>query len=296
MIQYAERVEDVTDVLQGEFGIQDTQAVEILLASRIECNLPYPWIILDTPCYRLDTTGAWFSHLCQPVLSLPILRTVRPRMANNEIKDILRDRDMPRLFVEPHWELPVTTNYQFKMWDFLLQECVRLKMPYPKTRLPDERSTLLVQAAVKRVLDPRWRDSRPIMPTPPPSLPYWCELLQRMSYYLRDWDCLITNMCALAGRRAYLFNKDVDSTDWAAVSRVIRDSVPAWTAEIVGHFGSRGRIKSLRGKYTRRVIELEMRRLAENGVLIHHRGEWKIRDFEGRGQDLIELLHGPQII
>ena len=48
MIDYEERVRDVCELLAHEWGIDDPELVEILLASRLECRLPNPWIIFET--------------------------------------------------------------------------------------------------------------------------------------------------------------------------------------------------------------------------------------------------------
>ena len=297
MIDYVERVEEVTGLLRHEYGVEDTQAVEILLASAIECEVPYPWIILETPYYRLDPAGAWFSRIIDPgfVRPLPLFRTPRPRHVNGEVLEILKERNVARLFVEPNWEIPTITAYQFRLWPYLLQECVRLRTPYPKSLLANARAGPLVEQAVDRALDSRFRSGTPQLAPAPRSLPYWCELLQRLAPPLRDWERLLTNLCAIAGRRAYLFNRPVDSTDWDAVSRVMRDSVPQWTGEIVGHFGRQGRLRSMRKKYSQKMILAEMKRLLSDGVLINHRGEWIIRDLEQRGGDFIALIRGENI-
>lgn len=295
MIDYSERVEEVAQVLSHEYAVEDRAAVEILLAARLDCGLPYPWLIVETPYYRLDPGAAWFAQIYQDAYPLPLLRTMRPRRSNVEIQDMLRERERARLFIEPNWELPMTTAYQFRMWPYLLQECVRLRTPYPRTLLVEQRAALLLKQAVDRALDSRFREGKAEPAQPPRSLPYWCELLQRLAPSLRDWDCLLTNLCALAGRRAYLFNRHVDSTDWEAISRVMRDSIPVWSAEIVGHFGARGKLRSLGGKYSRKLLLSELKRLLQDGVVYGYKGHWLIRDFENRGQDFIALIRGENI-
>ena len=296
MIDHRERVAEAVNLAASEFGVKDREAVELLLAARIPCGIPYPWIVLETPYYRLDPSGSWFACLFDRITVLPLLRTMRPRASNSEIVEILRGRETPRLFIEPNWELPTTVHYNLKMLPYLTQECVRLKTGYPKGALPGYRSVQLLETAVVRVLDTRWRTAQPELPATPPPLPYWCELLQKLSPPLRDWESLLGNLCALAGRRAYLFDRRVDSTDWSAVNRLMRDSIPAWTKEMLGHLGSRGGFKSLRGKYSRALIEKELERLLKEGVLINHRGDWLLRDSAERGADLQELLAGnPQI-
>lgn len=290
MIDYAERVEDAALVARSEFGVQDTQAVELLLAARIECGLPYPWIVLETPFYRLDATGAWFAYLFDKITVMPLLRTMRPRVSNAEIIEILRERDAPRLFVEPNFEVPSSVHYNFKLLPFLVQECIRIKTTHPKIKLTGYRSGQLLEMAVKGALDNRFRTVNAVLPDTPTALPYWCELLQRISPPLRDWEALLQNLCALAGRRAYLFNRRVDSTDWAAVSRVMRDSVPMWVKDILTNCRTRGRIRSLRGKYKRGLVENEIERLLKEGVLINNRGEWMLRNSQESSKEWEELL------
>jgi hypothetical protein len=296
-MDYAERIEDALLVFNGEFSTADSQAVEILLAARVDCPLPYPWLVLETACYRVDTEGCWFSQIFDQVLSLPILRVSRPRHANQEVQELLRERETARLFIEPNYTLPTAPKYLFTMWEYLVQECVRLRVEYPKNKLTDERSCLMARAAVERVMDSRWRavgSNR--LPTPPSQLYYYTELLQKLNPHLRDWECLLTNLCCLAGRRAYLFNREVDETDWRAVARVMRDSVPVWTGEIATHVDRRGTLTSLRGKYDQRLIEKEVRSLASNGILYRVNGEWRMRDLGGRGADVVGLIKEEEIL
>lgn len=273
--------------------MSDRDAVEILLASKLECPLPYPWIILDTEYYCLNPQGAWFSEIGGQCTVMPYLRNVRPRSANTMIQEMLKRRDEGRLFIEPSWETPVRAHYRFTMYPYLIQECVRLRAKHPKSYLIDERTGLELRETVRRVMDSRWRHRSEIkMPKPPVSLPYYAELLQRLSGSLRSWEALLSNLYALAGRRAYLFNRDVDSTDWQAVARVMRDSVPPWVYAILTHFAGRGRLKSLQGKYTHSMLSQEMKRLLEQGIVYSHKGEWLIRDPDTIGGDILQLLNG----
>lgn len=269
------------------------EAVEILLASKIQCQLPYPWVMLETDYYNLNPQEAWFSEISGQCTVMPYLRNVRPRSGNTMIQEMLKRRDEARLFVEPLWAMPVNVHYRFSMYPFLLQECIRLRAKHPKGYLVEERTGLELREAVRRALDNRWRRTEGVeMPKPPASLPYYAELLQRLSGNLRSWESLLTNLYALAARRAYLFDRHVESTDWRVVARVMKDSVPSWVYEILIHFAAKGRFKSLQGKYIYSMLSAEMKRLLEQGIVYNHKGEWLIQDPNTIGADILQLLNG----
>lgn len=293
VIDYADRVEEVANILSSEIGFTDKQAVEILLASQMPSIIRPPWLILETDYYRLDMTATWFSLLTSgEALSLPAIRTRRPRLASAEVKEMLSTRTRPRLFVESNWQMPPTVTYQFRMWPYLLQECLSLRSAQPKGFPMSERTTLLLVEAVRRAHDGRFRVPVKQTPPPPTSLFYYAEILQRLSPRLRDWDTLLRNLSALAGRRAYLFNRDVDSTDWEAVSRVMCDSVPQWVAHIVRTFEKRGKLSKLKGWLAPPLIRSEMGRLQDQGVLVNHRSEWLISDRDGMAQGIMDTING----
>lgn len=291
---YEDRINDVWLTLNGEFGMGDREAMEILLASRIDCDLPYPWMVLEMPYYSLNPEGAWFTYLTGALpIMLPMLRVLRPRASNKEIQQLLRDRDVPKTFVESNWELPSKPHGNLSMWPYLLQECVRVRCEHPKRALPTERAGLILAEAVHRANDSRWREKPPItLPTPPVGLHYYAEMLQRLSPGLRSWEALISNLCALAARRAYLFNRDVDSTDWQCVSRVMKDSVPPWVADMLAHNPEHGKLFSTRGKYEDSLRRATIKHLAGEGVVFCHKGEWMIRGDDDIRSGIRELIAG----
>jgi hypothetical protein len=292
VIDYEERIDEVMLALNSEYAIGDRQCVELLLASAIPCNLPYPWIILETSYYQLDPIGAWFTSVAGKCLTLPTLRCVRPRTANQEVVDILQERNMARLFIEPFWEMPLNIKHNFEMWPYLTQECLRIRTRHPKTKLTDLRAELSLRAAAGKVWDCRFRTVQPKMPVPPISLPYFAEILQRLSPDVRSWESLLANLCSLAGRRAYLFNRDVDSTDWDAISRVMNDNIPVWVGILLSHLLEGKRLWQLRGRYTAEALRREMKRLAIDGVLFANHGLWYVHSRDDIKAGVVEMLNG----
>jgi hypothetical protein len=292
MIDYAERVEEVALLLNADFAVGDRQLIEILLAARLPVDLPYPWLVLETECYSLDLSSAWFNFGDNDAIALPQYRVRRPRAANTEIAAVLAERDRPALFVEPNFQAPVAVNYHVDLWPYLMQQCLRVRSTYPKARPINEGRLNILRASTKAVLDCRWREAPDAKPEYPSWLLYFAELLQRVSQDQRDWSMLLKNLIALATRRAYLFNRPVDSTDWEAVLRVIGNSVPVMNARLLRDIASSGRWKQLRGVYRDRDLLDEIKRMTENGVVYSHQGRWLLVNKEETGQDILDLLSG----
>src|SRR5215831_1607966 len=83
MIDFAARVDELAHFLATQFRIEDSEAIEILLAVALECpRTPACWLVLET-MYSRDCSPAWFSfgETWLPE-SLPLLRSMRPRNAN----------------------------------------------------------------------------------------------------------------------------------------------------------------------------------------------------------------------
>jgi hypothetical protein len=292
-VDYAERVEDVLLCLLGGYGVNDREAVEILLASRLECSLPYPWVVVESSFYGLTFDGSWFDGITPNMLALAVWRLQRPRNGNNEIKDLLRDRDYPRTFLESAWEAPTEHHHRLVMWPYFMQECVRLRVKHLKKPLPDEGAAGRLRASVNRALDSRWRDPKPLkIAQPPPGLTYYCEVLHRISPWQRSWESLLRNLCALAARRAYLFNRDIDKSDWQAVGRVMHDSIPDWITRILKHLGSARKLDTLRGVYTDKELGYALRFLTSNAVIYNHSGVWHLTKVPEIREGVTDLLEG----
>jgi hypothetical protein len=292
MIDYSERIDEVCYLLSSEWNMQDREAVEILLASQLPmARFKYPWLILETQCYSFDMSAAWFNLGGDTAVSLPQFRVKRPRAGNEDITRVLADRERPALFIEPNFEGPSNPHYKLVMMPYLTQNCLRVRSRYPKAPPIRPGRLGVLAAAVKSVMDNRWREPEKDEGAVPWLL-YYAEILQRLSETQRDWSTLVENLIALAHRRAYLFNRGVDSTDWQAVLRVMRDSVPIVTGKIISQFDSVGRWHSLRGLYPERFISREVKRLLGEGLVYSHAGRWRLVDPEGLGKDVLALISG----
>lgn len=297
MISYQERFDDVWALVRGEYGVTDQQLVEILLAARIEMpGYVVPWIILETEYLSLDTRPGWFNFGDTAdtaiSMSLATLRVQRPRAANPIILKLMAERNLPKLFIEPNFQVPVTVNYKCRLYPYLIRSSVRLRSPYPRRLPPPDHAAPKLAEATRRLLDNRFRDE--FKPGPvPKSLPYYAELLERvLPDHTIDWDVLIKGLISIAHRRAYLFNRSTDESDWRTVARVMRDMIPVWTADVLSKFAVNGRWHSLKGKYTEKLIAAEVRRLKGRGVTYSYKNEWRLHDKDGQGKDIMGLIPG----
>lgn len=298
MVNYTERVEELTGFLRQEFGIDDPQMVEILLGSKLETDkIPYPWLVLETNYYSVLTKDAWFAlgdgeGPGRPVV-LSVYRTSWPRACNVSIEEVLALRHAPRLFVEPEYEKPSHPHWKAYLFGYLQNQCVHLRGRYPKRDLVDKQAFQQLRNLTARILDNRFRTVEPTMPKAPAGLLYWAELLQKLAPNLHDWDTLLRNLYGIAGRRAYLFNREVDPSDWQAVTRCMRDTVPVWTNRIIQQlYFKDGYWNTLKAQYSERTVRTEIERLYGNGVVYRWRSRWRLHDKEETGSDIIHLLNG----
>lgn len=295
MIDYAERVDEVCAVLREGYAVTDRGAIEAILACHLpETGLWYPWLVLDTSYYSIQTQHGWFALGMLEPIPMACFRTVRPRYSNENMQTILNQRDAPRLFVEPEWESPIAVKYQLTRWKTLQQNCLHIKTPFPRTALTDPKWQETLRQSTQRALDSRFRTERPRMPVPPAPLCYFAELLQRLAPNIEDWQLLLYNLYSLAARRAYLFNKPAaDADDWALVSRVMHDTVPHFTNTLIQTLADRsGYWGSLRPSYRETTIRREIERLRRNGVLHPWKTRWLLDARDSIQDDILALLRG----
>lgn len=296
MIDYRERIEDVCLLLNSEFGVADRQAVELMLAARLLAPVRYSWLILETDFHALDTSGAWFNfgieEIQKPALLLSEFRVRNPRRNNLSLETVLNERNRPGLFIEPQYDRPMTPYYKTWLWPYLLQDCVRIRLKYPRRKLVEPTTMLRLREASKEVLENQWRQTMCRMPTKtPPAFLYYAELLQRLSGTHRDWNSLIANLCALVSRHAYLLDRDINEEDWQAIARVMSDSVPPWTCRVIEQIVSTGQWSGLKGGYySEKILAAEVKRLLSEAIIVSWRGEWKLVDKDSQGHDIVALI------
>jgi hypothetical protein len=297
MIDYAERIAELSDFIESEFGVKDLQLIGVLLAARVEADVKYPWFILETDYFSLDTTGAWFNFGKAPALLLSEFRLHRPYKSNERLDELLHDKG-PRLLIESQYQSPVNADYRLRLWPFLLQECLRARVKYPRRKLVSRAALQKLAFLADAVLDNRWRTEVCRYPTAlPASLLYYAELLQRLNGKLYDWIALLSNLCVLAGRHAYLFNKDTpDEADWDAVTRVIKDTVPPWTARIIEDIETQGKWTHLKEVYPKNILEKEIKRLSNEGLIKVWHNRWNLVDTDGQGHDIVALLNAEMVL
>lgn len=286
-------------ILNGDFGIADRQAIEILLAARIESNVWYPWVILDTDYFSLDTTGAWFNFNQDPAQLLSEFRVRNPRRNNEALLAVLGEMPSqartPKLFIEPQWSYPVAPWYTVWLWPFLLQNCVRVRLAYPKRALAEPVAHQKLGQAFEKAMENQFRDPRPKLNVPN-SLLYQAELLQRVTGQHRDWDTLIKSLTSIAARRAYLFNRKPDKSDWKAVARVMSDTVPHWTNQILREIHRTKKWTGLKGIYPEHNLAGEVKRLLEAGIVKSNRNGHFLVDRDGQHRDIVALLTGDLVL
>ena len=244
MIDWAARVDELAARLAREEGVEDRTALDLLLSSLIDCpRTPTVWLILETNWYARNCLEGWFSFGREWVPhSLARLRARYPwREIEGEINRFLETPEHRRLFIECDFErYPYFSR--LTQAHFILQRTLRVRSLMKRTAEPaalvdqmvaDRRRDEL-QAATRWITDDHAR-LRPVDPPefiPPPDFLYYAELLQKLAPWYPDWGQLLKALTGLAVRRAYLYGRrQTDETDYAAMARVIQDSIPVWIAK-----------------------------------------------------------------
>ena len=224
MNPYPERIQELHDHLRGVWSQRDTQATEILLAALLPASLTRmrrPWLIVETDYLSRDTSGAWFSF-GQPeyvqARSLGTPRSMRARDCRQWSDNVLAEDplDQPGVFVDAEWRvLPNKSKSATAIASYyaLLARCVHLRVAQPKSGIgvrtmnAREADRLELARLARRVLDSQHRSSIAhstpsgvllASGTPPQSLYYWSELVQKLAPAQVDWECLTGSIAAVA--------------------------------------------------------------------------------------------------
>lgn len=290
MNPYPDRINDLHNFLEREYGQKDRQATEILLSCLLEEKITQtksPRLIIETDYPSLDTSGAWFSlGLNNWVQPLALARINRRQASEELVQSWLRvEQEGRRLFfVDAEWRRMPTSGHGARLlmmthaYGILLSQCLRLRVEYPKgifsTQINRDGKIQELNALTYRVLDNQFRDyGNAHSAQPPASFLYYCELLQKLAPMQSDWDVLVGGLVTITRNITLLYN-DGRPSDWAAATRVMRDCIPyttRWILEHVNEARHKG-INSMRlfrqsGQSLDRPFVAEVRRLAREGVL-----------------------------
>jgi hypothetical protein len=261
MNPYPARIEELHQWLEARFGQKDRQATEVLLTALLDPKLTRrkrPWLIVETDYPSRDTSEAWFSLGGEAAThSLAVPRVMRTQQCEETLQRWLSTRTAPGsaagatgVFVDAEWRrlpdrLPASQLWTHVGWRqmmtrtyaVLMAMCVRLRVEHPRSAyaaLADRHEDLAeLGRRARRVLDDSHRaivsDAAVRLPD---AFMYWCELLQRIAPLQTDWESLVGNLTAIATGVAALY-ADGRDPDWRAVERVMRDSIPFVTVEIL---------------------------------------------------------------
>lgn len=299
MNPYPERIDDLHNWLRNRYGVTDTQAVDVLLASRLPREITLaspPWIMLETDYPSREFSSAWFAFggAVDP-RAMAQVRVERSRVSDLMLREWLATRanNSPLLVVESEWrklpgELRGRGTRIERSYRSLQAYVIRLRTAYPKSdfalRMNRDADRIELERLARRVLDCSHR-SPPAASmlaawerSVPASLLYWCELLQKVNPFLCDWESLTGSLAAVARGVALLYGGERDP-DWLAVDRLLRDNIHDMTAWIMREADSKiavGRkaydLFRASGRASDEPLVAEVRRLNREGVLLARQG------------------------
>ena len=193
---------------------------------------------------------------------------------------------MPGLFADAEWRrLPASQVADFgaafrTAYQLFQQQILRVKVVHPRgdqaLRQDRDADRQELGRLMRRVMDCAYRTARtpPVSRSAamPPSLYYWCELLQRVCPYLTDWEALTGGLAACAYGVCTLYNDD-RPVDLTLLDRLYRDQIADTTWWIMSQAGG-GRSVHAWAEYERTgggfkdAFLQEMRRLNREGILL----------------------------
>ena len=311
MIDWAARIEALTDVLRRQHALNDRLAIEAMLSALIDCpRTPASWLLLETPWYGHDCENGWFSFgkSWTPVSMKHMRRYLPSQKKVEQVRQWVEDNEnSSRLFIEPDYRIYPPFSRHL---DNVLQRCLRIRTRPARTNAPlmevDEREQERCRAELATYTSAILRDptgSRPKEPPrfiEPPEFLYYFELLQRLAPFYQDWRLLIRSFAALAIRHAHLHSRtETGPAENVLLARVVSDSVPPWVAStlmvlIEGPVNTLGIEKAMQlgNKYHRTFYgpQAEMERLRKGGIVEFSRPLWHIHSRHREGVKI--LLEG----
>ena len=252
------RCDDYVQAVNKVHSIDDGIGVEIVAATQVIApgSLPVigPPIILETDYFSLidgkNIDDIWFDiwgGMLAPgsfgAYSLPYVRRTRPRYDNTIVEKllgILQAKSFPFVFVEPEYITPRNRPHQFsELYPLLIDQCVRLRVPMPRAKLPSRVDSTQLIEIKKRLMDNQIRHAQahPNATTEPTYLSnstflHRAELLFLASGKVRDWNVFLTNLNKLdASLKWLLDDREFDSEKHAL--RLAHDLIPTYTYRLL---------------------------------------------------------------
>lgn len=265
--------------------------------------MPRPWYIVETDFPSRDCTDAWFSFgNSVTVNSLATARVLRNRDTEAMMRQWL-DRKAggcEGIFVDAEWRklhhMRIHRSGDHINYSSLLHSCLRLRIVHPKSdqalRVDRTADRMELARLTRRVLDndlrPPPKASEVMSMIPPRSFYYWCEVVQKLSPWITDWETLTGSIAATVRNIALLY-ADGRPCDWSCAERLLRDSINYTTTWVLEQACFRQaqsvRVADVWSKDSDRdCMRREIQRLVSEGILItvsrgrgKKTGAWKYR-------------------
>ena len=304
---YPARIAELHTFLEDNYGHKDRQATEILLTCLLQPRVTgrlRPWVIVETDWPRRTTADAWFSFGLGVDLARPLAvpRGMLTLRESGRAIDSWCDgyvRGDIGLFVEPNYKRadhdrrgqraggPMAHGSRWlndTAYRRLMALCVRLRVADPLgpygLKTPDEQAAVTNELGrlTRRVLDSDLRAlSRPKVAdnaqTRPDSLLYWSELLLKLAPLQTDWPVMTSHLSAAAHGVPVLYDDGRD-IDWCHAERLLRDTIPWQTREILEAVIDYRRIPADASRGQRRIdpnVAGEIERLRSVGIVAPRR-------------------------
>jgi hypothetical protein len=232
-------------MLERVFGVTDTDAATILLATRLACpsGIRPPFLCVETAWRGVDPCNCWVSY-GYPTVALDGVRSMRPRAINSFVtKWTFYQRQNAPLLLDCFVERPpkrLHANAR-RTWYMLEQGLIHLRTANPTTRIVSPQDRIRLRDAARQVLDDSWRGKM----GPPPIMPQsWARkltVLMKLAPQLNAWDDLCHNFSVMATLLPRLRGETKPNrNDWRMLDRLLADSVPHWTMQMLGLIDSAG--------------------------------------------------------
>lgn len=327
MIDFPARFDELFMLLCREYNLteSDRDSVDVL-CTLLACpaGLQPARFIIETDWLSRECSLAWFAlglFVPRALGSLQCQRTREACFTLDTWEIQAKQAGTALMFVEPEYRKPrvwtaVKSGSQFRL-SHRLTDCLRLRVNSPRSlgvvefgAAAQARHAKLSSLA-RQVLESQFRaESQEIIAqiAPPSGFGFFCELAQKLAREGVDWAWLTNSVLSFVVRRAWLYDRQIDGSDWRLAGVLLRDQVPAWTCGLLNGMLEKqtedinwpGKVREKwvqavgaeAAEAGRETIATEISRLFRAGLLERRPAGGGYRVLKGFGVHLRQLLNG----
>lgn len=239
-INYEDRVYDLVDYANINYGVDSLQ-MRIIAASLIPMDYPF-WLACDAQehiFWEHLNSAIKVSRNGFPIRNIAWLRVQSPRIANMHISKLIDERKTrPLVYYDRTGHLCYSRRaHPRHMYNALLEECLRIRVPLATLRLPDDDAEYELTRLMKLVINAEFRTERPRLERPNEALTLYASLVYKLNPELSNGSSFIRNVCMIPHAHRVLFGRDkLTDEDWRTQYHVLLQCIRSWDYQVLKAF------------------------------------------------------------